>query len=102
MKTVTIPERDELLARLCAIDDDPHLVERLYPLLLKVAGQRRVGAGIAVHLALCAADYGTGQPHIMYTVMSMRLWIFIPAFTDDPDAQAEALAHLESSGLPVG
>lgn len=98
-KIITIPDADELLRRLIAIDDEPHLEERFYPRLLPLAGQERVGRGIVVALTLAVADYTEGMPPFMRTALEMRLHEFLPAFTDDADVLAEARDLLVACGL---
>lgn len=102
MKIVTIPAADDLLARLIAIDDNPHQVKRFYPYLLKAAGVELAGQGIATKLALAAYDYTSGLPLTVSAVVNVSLHRFVPAFTDDPEVQAAALDHFEAVGLPTG
>jgi hypothetical protein len=101
LKTVTIPEAEELARRLMEINDDAHLVRHFYPLLLPLAGQKRTGAGLFAALTLAVTDYTTGQSS-MVTVMNLRMHQFLPAFTDDPEILAAARALLAAVGLPTG
>lgn len=100
-KFVTIGSAEELTDRLVTIDDNPHLQERFYPRLMKLAGQELYGEGIVNALVLAVADYTEGQPPIMTTLMHMRLHQFIPAFTTNPLALADARAQLTAIGLPT-
>lgn len=102
LKIITVPGAEELASRLIAVDSEPHLQERFYPLLMKTAGQPRSGEGIVIALMLAVSDYTQGQPPIMATLMHMRLHQFLGAFTDDEEVLAIASAHLNAAGLPNG
>lgn len=99
LHTVTIPAAEELLRRLTAIDNEPHLMERFYPLLMPLAGQRQTGEGIALALALAVRDYTKEMPRVMSVVMYMQMQNFLPAFTDDHDTLEAACALLSTMGM---
>lgn len=101
MKTITVPAADEFLARLRAIDDEPY-ADVFYRLLLPVAGLEQAGAGVANRLVLAWADYTAGHATTFTQVVAMRLHTFVPAFTDDPQIQSDALDHLKAAGFPDG
>jgi hypothetical protein len=100
MKTITIPERDELLARLTAIDDERPL-RAFYPVLLYKLNDKLTGVDIANKLADAMDVYTADHPTPTTAAVRAMLHTFVPAFTDDPDVQAEALAHLKAAGIPV-
>lgn len=100
-KTITIPPAEELLRRLLAVDDDPHM-DVFYRILLNAESRRITGQGIAVHLTLSMTDYTAGYPTALTVAVAMKLCEFVPAFTDDPEVQADALDHLKASGLSDG
>lgn len=102
MTQVILPDPVSLLARLTAVDRNPHLREHFYPMLLRAAGQERTPEGIGTLLMLSVADYTRDMQLIMCTVMMMRVWQFVPAFTDDPVVQREVLAFLAEAGGPAG
>lgn len=101
MKTITVPPADELLRRLLAVDDEPYM-DVFYRILLNAESRRITGQGIAVHLTLSMTDYTAGHPTVVTMAMTEMLHEFVPAFTDDPEVQADALDHLKASGLPDG
>lgn len=100
-KFITVPPADELLTRLRAIDGEPHM-DVFYRLLLDAADREQMGMGIANRLVFAWNDYSTGYPAVVSQVVAVRLHAFVPAFTDDPEVQAEALDHLKAIGLPDG
>ena len=101
-KIITVPEAEELMQRLIAVDNNQHMIEQFYPRLMPLAGENRVGAGIAVALTLAVSDYTAGQPVFMAATMQMRMHEFVGAFTDDPEVRAEALSYFAAAGLPTG
>jgi hypothetical protein len=92
--TTVLPQHDELLSRLTAVDSEPHMVERFYPHILTSAGQEKTGLGVALALTLAASDYTDGMPPVLARVVLLRLPSFVRAIVDDPQVQAEALAGL--------
>ncbi len=62
LNTFVLPEHDDMLRRLLSVEDEPHMVERFYPLILKYAGQKRAGGGIVMMFALAIADYTKPLP----------------------------------------
>jgi hypothetical protein len=87
---ITLPNREEMLARLVVVDNNPHLQERFYPRLLKEAGQEKVPMGVVMLLTLSIADYTQGMPPVMENIMNMRIPQFIDALVPDPQASKEA------------
>ena len=64
-KTVTLPDRDEMLKRLLKVSNDSHAQERFYPILLQSAGRVLVAQGVVMMLALAIHDYTEGMPPMM-------------------------------------
>lgn len=94
-KTITLPEHDDMLRRLLAVEDDPHAQEQFYPLLLKSAGREQTGAGVVMMLTIAIQDYTEGMPPVVRRVVQMRIREYVVALVDDPEVQADALALLE-------
>ena len=94
-KVITLPNREEMLARLIKVSDNSHLQERFYPILLKVAGQERVPQGIVKMLALAIHDYTEGMPPMIANLMYMQAPGFIDALVTDPEAAKEAKDRLQ-------
>lgn len=95
--TFTLPNKDEMLARLKAVDDNSHLQQKFYPRLLKDAGSQKVPMGVVMMLTLAIHDYTQGMPPMMANILSMRVPDFIDALIPDPKAAAEAKKHWEEA-----
>jgi hypothetical protein len=102
LKTVIIPDAEELTRRLIGIDNEPHMIEHFYPKLMSLAGTERAGGGIVTGLVLAVNDYTEGMPPFMAQVMFMKVHQFLGAFTDNPEVLKEARNHLAAAGLPTG
>ena len=89
-KVITLPDKDDMLKRLVMVDNDPHLVERFYPILLKNAGQKRVAQGITMMMILAIHDYADGMPPLTSALMVMYAPKYIDALVDDVDVAQEA------------
>lgn len=78
---IALPDADEMMRRLKAINDSPHLVENLYPLLLREAGQQKYRSGIDLMVKLAIYDYVKDLPPVMSTLMGMQEKQIINALT---------------------
>lgn len=96
-KTITLPNRDEMLQRLLKVNDISHLQERFYPILLKSAGQERVAQGVVLMLMLAIHDYIKGMPKVMEGVMCMQAPQFIDALVEDHEVAEQAKQFLQES-----
>lgn len=56
-RLTVLPDAAELLERLKGVDDDPYMVERFYPHIIKSAGQQFVAGGIVMFLTLAINDF---------------------------------------------
>jgi hypothetical protein len=95
-QTVTLPERDDMLARLKGVMDEPHAAERLYPLLLGHAGEEKAAEGIALMFILAIADYTQGLPPALGITLDLLLPRFVTAIVDDEDVRAATLEFIQS------
>lgn len=93
-KVITLPNREEMQQRLLAVDDNSHLQERFYPLLLQHAGEEKVARGVVMLLALAIYDYTSGMPPVMSGLMYMKADSYIDALVDDPEVAEAAKASL--------
>jgi len=84
-EVIVLPDADEMMRRLKAVSDNPHLVERLYPLLLREAGQRKYKNGVELMVKLAIYDYVKDLPPVMSTLMGMREQDLIEALTRPPE-----------------
>jgi hypothetical protein len=60
-ESFTLPNKDEMLARLIAVDDNSHLQQKFYPRLLKNAGTVKVPMGVVMMLTLAIHDLHGGN-----------------------------------------
>ncbi len=94
-KAITLPNREEMLARLLKIDDDQHL-QGFYQILLDKAGQERTASGIVLMLTLAISAYAKGMSS-MPSVMYMLAPDFIDALVSDPEMAEEAKNFLQKA-----
>lgn len=94
-KVITLPDSVQLLARLLEANNNDHLRERFYPMLLKEAGKNLAPTGIALMLVLAISDYTEGMPPSMTAIMYMMAPDLIDALVDDLDVAVETKAILQ-------
>lgn len=97
MKTMTLPDREEMMARLLRVNNDPHLEERLYPILLEHALQEKNGVGVVMMLTLAIADYSQHMPPVIHQLVMIQLEDFVRALIDDESILADAKSVIPSS-----
>jgi hypothetical protein len=97
IKTAVLPERDDMLARLKAVMDEPHAEQYLYPKLLKHAGQVKAPEGIALMFVLAIADYTAGLPPTLGIALDFMLPRFVAAIVDDEDVRGETLEVIRAA-----
>ena len=96
-KTVTLPDRDEMLKRLLKVSDNSHAQERFYPILLQSAGRVLVAQGVVMMLTLAIYDYTEGMPPMMTNLMYMQAPHIIEALVDDKEIADQAKAFLQET-----
>jgi hypothetical protein len=96
-QTVTLPERDDMLARLKGVMDEPHAGQYFYPKLLKHAGQTKMPEGIALMFVLAIADYTAGLPASLGIALDLMLPRWVAAIVDDEDMRAATLAVIAAA-----
>lgn len=94
---VVLPTREEMERRLIDVDDNAHLRERFYPLLLASAGQERVAPGVALMMAFAIEQYSKGMPPGMRRLMYLRAPEFVTALVDDQAVATTAQGILAST-----
>lgn len=88
---VVLQGRDAMLCRLREVDDNPHFVEKFYPILLKDAGRELNPMGVCIMLLLAICDYTQGMPPIKAKRMEMRAKDFIGALVpNSPEIRHQA------------
>jgi hypothetical protein len=96
MTEIVLPGRDDMLARLKSVIDEPHTEKGFYSLLLKHAGTRKDPAGIAMIFTLAIYDYA-GQVPAAQMTLNVSLPRFVAALVDDEQARHETLACLQAA-----
>jgi len=92
-----LPDRDEMLRRLVALDNNSHLVQKFYPKLLKDAGTEKFPLGVVMLLILAIADYTKGMPIQMQGIMEMKVPEIIKCMSPNEEFSGETLAAWEAS-----
>ena len=82
MDFIILDNADLLLSRLMKVNNDPHLVEKFYPLVTKHALSEKAAIGIVMILNLAIYDYCKGMPSSMYAVMNLMVPRWIDALTE--------------------
>jgi len=62
MKTITLPNKEEMKRRLCDRGFTSHESERFFPLLLAHAGTEKLPSGVALMLISAMKDYVKDLP----------------------------------------
>ena len=93
---ILLPGHDEMLARLKAVDDNDHLIERFYPILLRGAGRKLVPMGVVMMLTLAIYDYTLHMPS-MAALMHMKMEDYIDALVTDEGAAQETKEFYKQS-----
>lgn len=78
---ITLPDKEEMLVRLTAIDDTPRLVKKFYPLLLEQAGQQKYRSGVELMVKLAIDNYTKDLAPAVATAMEMMEPDIIEALT---------------------
>ncbi len=82
---ITLPDADEMLARLRSVMDVPHAVANFYPKITRYAGQDKTIAGIEMIILLAIHDYAVGCPAAVAAGLEVALPRFVRVLcgTDD-------------------
>lgn len=93
---IILPDAEEMLKRLVAVDDQPHFQERFYPILLRYAGTEKVAGGVVMMLTMAIYDYTQGMPPLVAFLMHREVPQWIDALVTDPKvAEAAKAFHAE-------
>lgn len=93
-KTVSLPDRETMLERLSAVDNDPVLVERFYPQLLEEADKRLTVAGLVITLQILVENYVDDHPSAA-PQLSAHFEAYLDAMANDKTAADEAKEHYQ-------
>ena len=102
LKTIVMPENDEMLRRLVGVMDELHAREFFYPLILKGARRELNGMGVVLMVTLAIEDYTNELPPIMKSIVYMRLRDFVSALIDDEQVKQDAFEMLDSVNAKRG
>ncbi|MFI1203528.1 hypothetical protein ACH4VR_29550 [Streptomyces sp. NPDC020883] len=100
----TMPDAEEVMRRLTACDDDPYMVEKLYPRIVnQLAGRELTGSGVVMGLTLAISDYGAdlGDIHgpIVTKTLMIRLGHLVKHLLGDSKVLSDAQADLRELGI---
>ena len=96
-KVIILPNKEEMRKRLLKVDDNPYLIEQLYPLLIKHAGEGKDTEGIALMMELASYNVDKVVPPTVLMLMRMRFPKIVDALVDDPKIAEDAKAILATS-----
>jgi len=96
-KTINLPSQDEMLQRLLTVDDDNHIQQKFYPMLLQAAGSQKVAVGVVMLLQLAMYDYTESLPPAIGAIMKMQMPSFIDALCPDGEVAKDAKAFWEKT-----
>lgn len=99
LATTTLPEGDEMMRRLIAVNDTSHLIEQFYPQVMKMARRKLNGPGIVTGLHLALYEYVKGLPSVVVASMMLSLSSYVDALVDDPQVKEDAREGLRGLGL---
>jgi hypothetical protein len=91
---ITLPEKEDMLARLRKVFDDPYAENEFYSRLLREAGTEKEPEGVALMFALAVRDYTEGMPPAAQMTMSLLVPGLVSALVEDETARARVLEVL--------
>lgn len=95
-RLITLPNADEMLKRLIAINSHERLVRDFYPLLLEDAGMEKVAIGVFLMITQAIDEYAEGQHPAVGTILSAGAHRFVPVLVDDPEVAEAIQQHFAS------
>ena len=102
MLEFTLPDREEMTARLLQVDNDPHKIQKFYPVVVEnLAGKIQFPEGFLMGWTLAVSDYVRGMPEVAMT-MEVSTHLYVSALIDDLQARSAVMDLLKVLGLPTG
>lgn len=95
LKTIELPDLDEMRRRLETVVLDNHGRQNFVPRLLENAGRQLVGQGVVMMIQLAIYDYTKGMPPIMSAMMQVQVKDLVIALVDDDEVKKDALDMIE-------
>lgn len=96
---VTLPNAEEMMQRLCVVEDNDTLKKDFYPLLLKYAGQTKHPMGVVMLLNMSLMEFGSKCGPVLEGLVSKSAEKYIDALIPDQKAAEEAKAFLKQLGF---
>jgi hypothetical protein len=96
LKTITLPDRDNMLRRLRTVSSDRYMEERFFPHILKSAGHELAGEGVVNMLQLAIMDFAQDMPPTVGSTLQLSVDAYITALVDDKEAREAALAMMKA------
>ncbi len=97
-RTITLPDQEELMRRLTAVNDDVDLVRGFYPIAARRgAGRKLTGEGVVVNFSQSIASYT--QNRIVGGRIRLLLKQYMEAIIDDAQARAAAITMIDEHNL---
>lgn len=89
-----LPQKEEMLDRLLAVDSTEYFENRLYPELTRFAGQERAPSGVVLMLQLAIHNYTQDMSIDMSIMAKVQLSLLMEDFIDAlcPDAEIATAA----------
>jgi len=100
LKAIKLSDPEELMKRLVSVENEPHFIERLYPLIVQRTSNHEInGPGVVTMLMLSMYDYVNDNklPPLMSTMLHMRIREFVVAIVSDEEVLKDALDLLDEA-----
>ena len=94
LKTITLPERNEMLTRLLKVNINDHLKEHIHPRFLKKAGAKMVVIDVVSFIQKNMYDYTRGMTFEASAKIHKLMFAFIDALILDEEDVREAKEFL--------
>ncbi len=94
-KVITLPQRDEMLARLLAVNDDVKLRARFYPKILDYAGSAKTAQSVGMILMHAYHTYSDYLPDMEAICLHIELPDFVDAIAPDAEVARDAKVFLQ-------
>jgi len=99
LRTIVLPEIEEMQRRLISVDNTEYMSSKFYPLLTEYAGREMEILGVVHVLVLAVTIHSEGKPPMFSKVLFMRLPEFVKALIDDEEMRSEILQEMRAIGI---
>jgi hypothetical protein len=96
MKMIKLPARSVMLRRLKKVSNEQHVVNGLYPYILRHAGKDATAKGVVIIVKLAIRDYTQGFDRSLKAIIMELSEDIVKALVDDQEVRKEALRALRS------